>query len=617
MFNTNTQIKMINGSMVIKTMVLSCICLIIAAVIMVWNSPASGYEASIYPTTPVIFWIALSLNIICGIGITVHQISSESYRHNHLWQLGIFLIIFSYISLSALFIIRGYAIWGSGDPFTHYSMIKEVLTNGHIQVNNFYPLVHIYSAEISSVSGVSILDIGKYFPLIFSLLTMTFLGLMIKSLLLSQRAFIFAIMLIPIYGLGRLYWTPNILSNFLWPLVVFLIFQAISSRQITWVIVSLMAIILIPTGHPLPSIALLMLLISLVVVALLSSRFTERNTFSSTVTQGEPARFSRGIILTIILFIWTVTWLSNFQEWQHAIITLRDSLVGSASNLDSLFSSIDYAELYGYSATTMFFKTFGTYLVLLILGVLVIIPILLREKLIVWFKPPLYLFAPVLFFLFGVIILYFTALEFSPSRFLIYLAILVVPLLGYGINYVIENKVIVKCKFSNMVIGSIIFILTAGAYAAFIQGFYVSPYILKYSDHVTSMEIQGADVFFHYKTDGQSLNALTVEPARWGQFLTVISDAPYKNEYAYGVNYNNIPFHFGYDRGTVLGDYYSKDTYLILTQKDRVLYTEVWPEIAGKRFEPADFNQLEFDNTVSRYYSNGGFEIYKVIQLKD
>jgi len=54
-------------------LLISCVCFIFLAIgaYTAWNSPATGYEASIYAATALIFWIAVAICITTGVVIIV------------------------------------------------------------------------------------------------------------------------------------------------------------------------------------------------------------------------------------------------------------------------------------------------------------------------------------------------------------------------------------------------------------------------------------------------------------------------------------------------------------------------------------------------------------------
>jgi hypothetical protein len=51
---------------------------------------------------------------------------------------------------------------------------------------------------------------------------------------------------------------------------------------------------------------------------------------------------------------------------------------------------------------------------------------------------------------------------------------------------------------------------------------------------------------------------------------------------------------------------------MVLGNRDRLRYVEVYPGLAKYRYYPDDFERLEGDPTVNKLYSNGGLDVYLV-----
>ena len=74
-----------------------------------------------------------------------------------------------------------------------------------------------------------------------------------------------------------------------------------------------------------------------------------------------------------------------------------------------------------------------------------------------------------------------------------------------------------------------------------------------------------------------------------------------------------IPRGFGYAGNETLGASYTGDTYLILTEAGRQFYPGLYPDYrAFWKFEPAEFDRLPRDPTVSSVYDNGEYDVYRV-----
>ena len=72
------------------------------------------------------------------------------------------------------------------------------------------------------------------------------------------------------------------------------------------------------------------------------------------------------------------------------------------------------------------------------------------------------------------------------------------------------------------------------------------------------------------------------------------------------------PWHFGYDREFSLSLAYDEETDLVITQRDKVIYKDCYPEMAQYRYTNQDFERLGEDPGVNLLYSNGGFDLWKV-----
>lgn len=213
---------------VIKIATATCFILIAVAVLVAWNSPATGYEASIYTATPLLAWIFLGISTICGIAIVIHQIYTKQHETSKLWVIGILLILFSYIAILSLHIIRGYAFWcATGDPATHLGGVKNIIASGYITGNNFYPIATIHSTQLSQICNLSPIVFAKWLPVLFALIYVGFMYLLAKSVLPSKTAVILATVasLAPLYG-WYLNFTPNGLANLAFPMALFLLVRS-------------------------------------------------------------------------------------------------------------------------------------------------------------------------------------------------------------------------------------------------------------------------------------------------------------------------------------------------------------------------------------------------------
>jgi formate/nitrite transporter FocA (FNT family) len=132
--------------------------LLSVALIITWNTPATGYESSIYRSTPLILWVSLIASVIVGIALVVVSIAKNELDRSSLWKIGFLLVFLCYTICLALFIIRGYYMWCmTGDPASHIGWIKETINTGHIAGGVIYPVIHIYlSLRSSFLTGLDL-----------------------------------------------------------------------------------------------------------------------------------------------------------------------------------------------------------------------------------------------------------------------------------------------------------------------------------------------------------------------------------------------------------------------------------------------------------------------------
>ncbi len=76
-----------------------------------------------------------------------------------------------------------------------------------------------------------------------------------------------------------------------------------------------------------------------------------------------------------------------------------------------------------------------------------------------------------------------------------------------------------------------------------------------------------------------------------------------------GIRSKIPPYHFNYNNHTMLGESYTKSSYLTLNKLDRLLYTEIWPNLAEFRWYAKDFEKQEHDASVDKIYTSGGCDI--------
>jgi len=595
----------------IKIICIVCLILSIAALVVARNSPATAYEPSLYNATPLFVWIALFINLICGVSIVIHQIYTKRFTKGNLWFLGLLLILLSYTTILALWIIRGYALWCLGDPATHLGMIQDIISSGRIGQGNFYPIIHIFAAEFSYILGVSAEVAQRLIPLIFALLYVPFMYLMAKSLLPHKGQVVMAL-LISMTFLPNTYlnFTPNFESNLILPVAIFLLMKSFSPGTIQWKILFIIMIFLFPAFHPVSSFALFVILLMIWMGNIIWNTIHGKYL----ITRFNNLNFD--IMFPLLLFIWAIVWLSEFGVWASTILNLKKTILEGGGWITDVVNTINYAEGYGYSVTQYLFKMYsGVFISIVIM--LLTIPLLVKKN---RFQPSLLklilLLGPIAVSAIATVLFYFVKVSFGPDRLIVYIVMLSTLFVAFGLHELFElvPRFRINSIFSRLIpFGVIVFLITLSILGA--AKLYTSPYIYMDNWQITRTEITGMDWLLHKRditTD--ILPGLKVSPEQFAWFL--LTQDEHNNQRGSLLVDLRLPYHFGYDNYKTLGQQFAEGTYMVLTDRDKSIYKDIYPEMAKIRFLPQDFEMVNSDITMDKLYTNTGSDVYSVIPSK-
>jgi hypothetical protein len=617
-FKTGFGVDELN-SKVIKTMALVGLIFWIAALLITRNSPSTGYESSIYSSTPLIFWIANICNFIIGIGIILSQICFREDNNAHdLWVIGLAMVILAFTSIFLLWIIRGYSLLGDGyDLLSHLGTTSNLISSGHLEPSNFYPISSIFLAQLSEMSGISPIVYVNIVPFIFSLFSILFVYCLARTVLPAKKQALLAILIWMAFLSS--YWlqlTPNVLANLYFPIILLVLIKCFYTQQIQWKVLLIILIFLLPLFHPIVG----FVLTGFALITWLFQRFIRRNTWRTRISWNNSVFV---MISMVISLIWCVYWTSGFSIWQDNVDKVIAIFTNETpSNINSLVGELTYASNY-YSVVTMFFKMYTGQIV--IIGLTCVSLIFLWKKGI--FKLKLsalfLLFSPMPFIAIAIVFLYFSAAGFGPLRLLIFFILLGTLFVSYFLYELIrrskftDSRIKTKIKFSNINMFSICFLLLFLFIIGFLQ-LYPSRYVLQPNWQITHSEFTGMKWFTYNKVIETDTASFTVNSRRWASVFLTEKEYLAEGYRYYGSPDNvKIPWHFGYDKNPNLGHFYDQDVYMILCSRDRQVYQDTWPELSAIRLQIADFNRVEEDPSICKLYSNESLDVYRVESLPE
>ena len=155
------------------------------------------------------------------------------------------------------------------------------------------------------------------------------------------------------------------------PFALFLMFKYLTSNNFSWGILLYIILLVYPVFHPLPSIMLGLILLTLWIPSKLHDvwnmiRENKQNLLNLKL------RNVKGVIPFLFLIIWFIFWYSFYSIWGYTITEVYQtvSAEGTTSQGQILTENVQYAQFYGFDVVEIFLRSYGELLLLSILSVL-------------------------------------------------------------------------------------------------------------------------------------------------------------------------------------------------------------------------------------------------------
>ncbi len=503
----------------------------------------------------------------------------------------------------------------TGDPASHIGWIKETMDAGHVPTSIIYPITHIFLSELVYFTGLDLVILHKIVPITFGLLCVLFMYVLAKALFANYGGAVLAGVISCCLTFGWYHnLTPNALSNMLIPFALFLIVRFLQKRVWTWAVPLSAIIIFYPVFHVLPAIVLGLMLLTLWIPGKLVEVLQNLREKKAFILKYNSEDF-RLVFPFLLLFSWFIFWISSFQVFGHTIRDIYDTvaLEEKESKGAAFLDQISYAQNYGYSVIEQALKVYGVQALLVLLSLLALL-LLWREFTARGQNMPLLSFyGPFFVILFIMGILFIFNLPFGPLRFMIYISMLGTLFAACFLSYFLVNR---RLKNNSLLqrtafkVSSVTAIITLMFLASMLI-LYPSPYNLGANYHTTQSEVMGMTFFYEHRDVNVPVTGITVAPGRFSHAFLTPEEQSVQCLPMY-LEDRAVPWHFGYNRYHTLSDHYTDEMNMIITQKDRLHYMDLFPDMAELRFTEQDFERLKYDPGISFLYSNGGFDLQKV-----
>jgi len=593
-----------------KAMLSILFVLLIIAVIVAYNAPSTGYEQSIYSGTPEIVWWLLGIVFAGGIAIILLTFYGEIFKYIQIRKCGIFLVYMAYAVCLALTIIRNYYMWNmGGDPASHIGSIKNIILYGHFDLNNFYPITHILTAQLINISGVDIIILHKLLPLIFGLISPPCYYLLAKKMFKDGRiAIIVALLSMTFFHHWYLDFTPNHLSNLFFPLFIFIFYSSVTRSSIQWHILAIIMVLLLPVFHPVPAFAMIIIIFSFWLYSILKTH--ESKVKKKELVGSEKLKYRVYSPLLLLSIVWSITWITSFYVWERTIKNIYILISeGAQTNLSRLTGQMDYAQFFGYDIIEYGFRMYGSFILLWILATVAIIIAYKYDA--IFLEKSIPFLISMLLIIFVIFVLLISNVGFSPLRFLIYVTMILILLAGYLIYHFLK-RAIDKPSLKRISVICLTFVLICMLLIMGARCLYPSKYILEYNFQTTEYEVYGFQWTLYDMESNFELSGISVAPGRLASILVDPSDRNAIKLPTYFEGSFMPPYHFGYDQNNTLAVSYLKNTYLVLSERDKQLYTTIFSKMESWRWNTTDFLHLNYDCNLNKIYSNGEFDTWLI-----
>jgi hypothetical protein len=546
------------------------------------TKPSSGYEISIYSTTPKIFWVSITMALINGIFLIILSIFDKIKRA---WLIGVFEVFLCNIIMISLHVLKGYVFYfGRGDAASYIGLAKDINIFGHFSSSNFYPVISILLSISTQLSSISSIGMSKLLPAFFFVIYFVGYYCWAKSIS-NKKGFVLPVLLasIPIFFA----WFPvsiyhQMLSVWTLPFFFYCLYR---NQDIRYRLICIIMCIVYPFWHPLTAVFVCFYLI----VWFLIDRYSNNT--------------NKNVSLSLILIslVGMLAWFIN----QYALL---DSMSVVVSQLFGLSDRPSAATQAVYQASKLgFFSTIKTIYLMINDDLIYYVLSLISAYILVkqnnsFFRKKLF---PIIASLISGSILLFIIFILTGTHNALRLVnlninMIFTPLLiGYLLYYIFQIKQKVKYFLVLLLIGASV--------STSIISLYPSPMTKYPNEQVTQSDITGTKWLISKKSNEIGTSNIITPITR---FSDLIYGRRYRKSRADIRSCFAIPDHFGIEHECRFP--IDKNIYLTITDFDIRSYTEVWKDI--DRYTKEDFYKLNLCDNADKIYENGelrNFLIYE------
>lgn len=582
------------------------------AVVSAHATPATGYELSIYRSTPLRFWGGI------GIGFLVAGWVLFGSRSRRLTDGAALLAGVCLLAVVAVPLLRSYAFYGAGDAMTHLGWAREIRSGVIESEAVLYPAIHLIAVELSTLSGLDLTETLQFAPaLLFPLIYLISMGLCLA--LLSESRWgapvgvAAAVLLLPINKVSvHVLAHPSSQAILFTPFVLYLLFRHVGSVSTVRSVTSStgaafgLAAIGMVFIHPQETMALVSVLVAVVGVQFVVRRYRPMATIAGHRSIGVHTAAVGTVLIAWLLRHDRAT--SRFEAVLASLTASGSTAGGGTAERGSSLVAL------GGSVEELFMKLFAVSVLFCVLAGGVVLYRYVgatnsdrrwRNATITYLSvgmvPPTAIFA----------VVFLAEQGDHYFRFQGFIMVIVTILGALGIVMLLERTMDMDrrraASTARTVFLGVIVIAFALTVAIQLVAVHQSPYIYQPNQQVADADFDGHAVAFEFHDGETALIGL-----RRGQGRYI--DAHFGRETASGPL--EFPGYYTDDAGvtgetfnTNLTTRYETDRYLVIGERHERQEVDLYNEL---RFSRAGFDRLETDPRVGRIQDNGGFRLYRI-----
>lgn len=566
------------------------------AVFVAHNSPASGYEVSLYTATPTTVWILFGLAFIISLILAL--------RTSVTWlrRLSLGLGGGTAMAFVGMPVLRGYRFISGGDALTHLGWARGIRAGGIHPTELRYPGFHTSSILFSRTMDVELthammLVIVALFGLFFLFVAMS-TSLVFESAYSSTLGAFSAFLLLPITTLST-HIPPHAMSQAILfsSVLIYLFLKYVRSERPLLSISGIGGLFAITSislvlYHPQLAAHLLVVFVGVCGVQFLYRRLDPTHL----IANHRPV-YGQTALLTAAFVVWAVNHeLIRDVARFHLISTIEYVLGGRESAGGSVDTQAASLVEIGGSLMEIVLKLLGPALFFCALAVFLVVWTLHDDGLRQRTHGVIHYFVIALVGLVGLFAIYYFGstgdMYFRVFGFsMLLVAIMGAVALAHGIDVLSTDRSSDGVHLLLVLGFGVLLVVSLGTV-------FPSPFIYDNSPHVTDQSMSGHEIAFEHGEDDVRFVGIRSGPNRHADALNQEHDRTRIHE---GISGEEI------EEG--IASQYSEDRYLVVDQLDRDRELIAYRQL---RYTEAQIDSIESQSGVNRVQSSGELEVYYV-----